>query len=159
MYFSKIILTVFSEHGWHSKEECSFREPPVVVAIFHHLLFSPFVSLSGVVSPLCPPLNRKHKTTCKSNYLSVSQIWKSSPQPESCWTVFQWVYFLPRNSDHRPHTLTDTLMRVQTYLVVPYVTHVPHRGGSSVPRANRLIMMPIHYQALQRPYHCFPFIH
>lgn len=58
------------------------------------------------------------------------------------------------------HTHADRHTHAYTrYPVVPYVTHVPHGGESSVPRANRLIMMPIHYQALQRPYHCFPFIH
>lgn len=50
------------------------------------------------------------------------------------------------------HTHADRHTHAHTrYPVVPYVTHVPHRGESSVPRANRLIMMPIHYQALQRP--------
>lgn len=43
---------------------------------------------------------------------------------------------------------TDHTRRHTRYPVVPCVTHVPHRGESSVPRANRLIMMPIHYRAL-----------
>lgn len=58
------------------------------------------------------------------------------------------------------HTPTDTLVHTHArYPIVPYITHVPHRGESSVSRVNRLIMMPIHYQALGRPLHCFPFIH
>lgn len=88
------------------------------ITIFHHLLlscWSPFVNLRDVLSPLCSLLCQYHKTTCKSKYLSAPQIWKSSlfNLNQAEWS-FWWVYFLPRNSDRRPHTRWQTHSCVHT---------------------------------------------
>ena len=67
------------------------------------------------------------------------------------WSSSESVSFPETPTTDHTHWQTHSCAHTHTHLVVPCVTHVPHRGESSVPRANRLIMMPIHYQALQRP--------
>lgn len=113
--------------------------------------------LRAVVSLICSPgettAYKQHANPSIYQHLkSVKSVFHLNP--ESLFFPF------PETLETTDHTHTDGHTHPHArYPVMSRVTHVPHRGESSVLRANRLIMMPIHYQELQRPCHCFPFIH
>ncbi|XP_078811941.1 ribosome-recycling factor, mitochondrial isoform X2 [Oryzias latipes] len=62
------------------------------------------------------------------------------------------------NMSNFPETTHALKVTHTRYCVRSRFNHVPHRGESSALTANRLIMMPIHYQALKSLYQCFSFI-